>query len=215
MKNLPIGISDFRKMIEEGYIYVDKTKYVYEMIRDSEYIFLSRPRRFGKSLLVSVLEYLFKGEKGLFIDTWIYDKWDWESFPVVRLDMNRLNTEDTDLFKQSLDDEICFLAQQYNINLKRNTYDGRFSELIEDLYYKYNKQVVLLIDEYEKPILDHISDKDKAKQMRDILRQVYTKIKSLDKYLRFVFLTGITKYTKAGVFSTLNNLADISLHEDF
>ncbi|MCX7654165.1 MAG: AAA family ATPase, partial [Fervidobacterium sp.] len=163
MKTLPIGISDFGKIKEKGCIYVDKTRYVYEMIRNSEYVFLSRPRRFGKSLLVSVLECLFKGEKELFIDTWIYEKWNWESFPVVRLDMNRLNTEDTDLFKQSLDDEICFLAQKYNISLKRNTYDGRFSELIEELYYKYNKQVVLLIDEYEKPILDHISDKDKAK----------------------------------------------------
>ncbi|MCX7654415.1 MAG: AAA family ATPase, partial [Fervidobacterium sp.] len=184
MKELPIGISDFRKIKEKGCIYVDKTKYVYEMIRNNEYVFLSRPRRFGKSLLVSVLECLFKGEKELFVDTWIYDKWNWESFPVVRLDMNNLDTSDVDELKKSLIRRLVEIAQDYEISL------SAVYELVVKLSRRYDKKVVLLIDEYEKPILDHISDKDKAKDMREVLRQVYGRIKSMDENLRFVFLTG-------------------------
>jgi len=216
MKDLPIGIIDFNDLIKGNFIYVDKTKYIYEIVKRAKgYYFLSRPRRFGKSLMVSVLEYLFKGEKELFEGTWIYNKWNWESFPVVRLDVNKFNTETPELLKDAIDDEIISISSKYNIELKRSTYDGRFYELIEKLSEKYKKPVVLLIDEYEKPILDHISDKKQAHRMREILRQVYGRIKSLDQYLRFVFLTGITKYTKAGVFSTLNNLNDISLDSPY
>jgi len=216
MKDLPIGVIDFRDLIKGNFVYVDKTKYIYEMVKRTKgYYFLSRPRRFGKSLTVSVLEYLFRGEKELFEGTWIYDKWDWESYPVVRLDMNKITTKSPEKFENSLHDEILSIAKNNEIVLERTNYDDKFYELIEKISEKYNKPVVLLIDEYEKPILDHISDKQKANEMREILRQVYGKIKSLDQYLRFVFLTGITKYTKAGVFSTLNNLVDISFHEDF
>ena len=215
MKKLPKGINDFRELRKWNCIYVDKTEYIYKMVEDNKYIFLSRPRRFGKSLTVSVLEYLFRGEKELFEGTWIYDKWNWESFPVVRLDVNKFSTETPEVLKKAIDDEIFSISSKHDIELNRSTYDGRFYELIQKLSEKYNKPVVLLIDEYEKPILDHITDKQKAHQMREILRQLYGKIKSLDQYLRFVFLTGVTKYTKAGVFSTLNNLADISLHEDY
>ena len=215
MKNLPIGINDFKKIVFGDFIYVDKTKYIYEMVSKNQYVFLSRPRRFGKSLTVSVLEYLFKGEKELFEGTWIYNKWNWEKFPVVRLDMNNINTNTPEKFENSIHERIIKIAKNNEIVLESTNYDDKFYELIEELSIKHSKPVVLLIDEYEKPILDHISDKQKAHQMREILRQLYGRIKSLDQYLRFVFLTGITKYTKAGVFSTLNNLVDISFHEDF
>jgi len=215
MKKLPKGINDFRELRKWNCIYVDKTEYIYKMVEDNKYIFLSRPRRFGKSLTVSVLEYLFRGEKELFEGTWIYDKWNWESYPVVRLDVNSLITDEPINLKSSLNTRLEEIASDYQITLKSDHEVERFYELIRKLSLESGKPVVLLIDEYEKPILDHISDKQKAQEMREILRQLYTKIKSLDQYLRFVFLTGITKYTKAGVFSTLNNLVDISFHEDF
>ncbi|MEN3042004.1 MAG: AAA family ATPase, partial [Fervidobacterium sp.] len=130
MKDLPIGISDFRKLIEKGCIYVDKTKYIYDMIKSNEYVFLSRPRRFGKSLLVSLLEYLFKGEKELFVDTWIYDKWNWESFPVVRLDMNSVTTDEVISLKQSLSERIMEIANEYNITLDSQHEADMFYELV-------------------------------------------------------------------------------------
>jgi len=215
MKKLPKGINDFRELRKWNCIYVDKTEYIYKMVEDNKYIFLSRPRRFGKSLMVSVLEYLFRGEKELFEGTWIYDKWNWESYPVVRLDMNEVDTTSPEDLYTSLSLRLKRIAQDYGVSCVEGTVSDIFYYLVQDISRKYNKPVVLLIDEYEKPILDHISDKKQAHRMREILRQVYGRIKSLDQYLRFVFLTGITKYTKAGVFSTLNNLVDISFHEDF
>ncbi|NPU90019.1 MAG: AAA family ATPase [Fervidobacterium sp.] len=216
MKELPIGVIDFKDLINGNFTYVDKTKYIYELVKRAKgYYFLSRPRRFGKSLTVSVLEYLFKGEKKLFEGTWIYDKWNWESFPVVRLDMNEIDTTSPEDTYNSLFLRLKRIAKDYDVSCVDGTISDVFYYLVQDIGRKYNKPVVLLIDEYEKPILDHISDKQKAHEMREILRQLYTKIKSLDQYLRFVFLTGITKYTKAGVFCTSNNLVDISFHEDF
>ncbi|WP_069292371.1 ATP-binding protein [Fervidobacterium thailandense] len=211
MKKLPKGMSDFRQLREWNCVYVDKTKYIYNMVEDNKYIFLSRPRRFGKSLMVSTLYYLFKGEKQLFEGTWIHDKWKWEEYPVVRLDMNNVETKSTELLEKSLSSRLREVAQSYNLEMTQDTVSEQFYELVSKLSEKSNKPVVLLIDEYEKPILDHISDKRKASQIREVLRGLYGRIKSLDSYLRFVFLTGITKYTKAGVFSTLNNLNDISL----
>ena len=114
MKELPIGINDFRKLVRENFIYVDKTKYIYEMVKKSQYVFLSRPRRFGKSLTVSVLEYLFRGEKELFEGTWIYDKWNWESFPVVRLDFNEIDTTSPEDMQKSVSVRLKRIAQIYD-----------------------------------------------------------------------------------------------------
>ncbi|ODN31213.1 ATP-binding protein [Fervidobacterium thailandense] len=215
MGKLPTGISDFRELRERGCVYVDKTQYVYKMVEENKYVFISRPRRFGKSLTVSVLEYLFKGERGLFEGTWIFDKWDWQEFPVVRLDMNEVDSTSPENLTKSILLKLKRIAEEYGTSCVNGTVSDTFYYLVQDISRKSKKPVVLLIDEYEKPILDHISDKQSAHQMREILRQLYGRIKSLDGYLRFVFFTGITKYTKAGVFSTLNNLVDISFHEDF
>ncbi len=212
MKKLPVGINDFKQIIEGNYIYVDKTEYLYEMTTTGMYYFLSRPRRFGKSLTVSTLYYLFSGQKELFKDTWIYDKWDWEKekHPVIVLDMNRLNTQDIESMRKRLEMILQEHARFYEVQLQDDTIDGKFEQLIKKTYEKTNRTVVLLIDEYEKPILDHITNKRKIEEMRDELRQFYGKIKSLGSCLRFVFITGITKFTKMGVFSALNNLRDIS-----
>ncbi|WP_041082022.1 ATP-binding protein [Thermotoga profunda] len=215
MKKLPIGINDYKQIIEGNYIYVDKTRYLHEMATTGIYYFLSRPRRFGKSLTVSTFYYLFTGEKELFKDTWIYNNWDWEKerYPVVVLDMNRLNTSDIGSMRKRLEMILEEHAEIYGIVLQDDTIDGKFEQLIKKAHEKVKKPVVLLIDEYEKPILDHITNKAKIEEMRNELRQFYGKIKSLGSSLRFVFITGITKFTKMGVFSALNNLTDITFSE--
>ncbi|MCX7654861.1 MAG: AAA family ATPase, partial [Fervidobacterium sp.] len=137
MKELPIGISEYKDLINGNFVYVDKTKYIYDMVKKPKgYYFLSRPRRFGKSLLVSVLEYLFKGEKELFVDTWIYDKWNWESFPVVRLDMNSVTTDEITNFRQSLSERIMEIANEYNINLESQ----HEADMLYELVIKLSKE---------------------------------------------------------------------------
>ncbi|WP_041082027.1 ATP-binding protein [Thermotoga profunda] len=217
MKKLPIGINDYKQIIEGNYIYVDKTRYLHEMATTGIYYFLSRPRRFGKSLTVSTFYYLFTGEKELFKDTWIYNNWDWEKerYPVVVLDMNKIDSTDLETLRESIQMMLLDYSKEYGIEFQTKTVSNRIQELIKNIHLKTSKPVVLLIDEYEKPILDHITNKAKIEEMRNELRQFYGKIKSLGSSLRFVFITGITKFTKMGVFSALNNLEDISYYEKF
>ncbi len=217
MKKLPVGINDFKQIIEGNYIYVDKTEYLYEMTTTGMYYFLSRPRRFGKSLTVSTLYYLFSGQKELFKDTWIYDRWNWEKekHPVIVLDMNKVDSTDLETLRESIHMMLLEYSERYGIEFRTSTISNRIQELVNGIYSKVSKPVVLLIDEYEKPILDHITNKRKIEEMRNELRQFYGKIKSLGSCLRFVFITGITKFTKMGVFSALNNLEDISYYEQF
>ena len=146
VKELPIGVIDFRDLIKGNFIYVDKTMYVYDIVkRPKGYYFLSRPRRFGKSLTVSVLEYLFRGEKELFEDTWIYNKWNWESFPVVRLDVNNVDSTSTYELEKSLSNRFKEIAKLYDIEITQDILSEQFYELIVSLYTKYNKPVVLLL----------------------------------------------------------------------
>ncbi|WGS64878.1 ATP-binding protein [Marinitoga aeolica] len=213
MKKLPIGIQDYKKIIEGNYIYVDKTKYIYELISSEVPIFLSRPRRFGKSLTISTLYYIFKGEKELFKDTYIYDKWDFKEYPIIRLNILLAATDSEERFKKSLTKLIKQEGQRNNVEIIEEDYKFAFDELIIKLSKK--GKVVILVDEYEKPILDNINNKEKAERYREILRDFYVTIKSRDEYIKFVFLTGITKFTKTGVFSALNNLNDISLNRKY
>ncbi|WP_129408570.1 ATP-binding protein [Marinitoga lauensis] len=213
MKKLPIGIQDYKKIIEGNYIYVDKTKYIYDLISSEVPIFLSRPRRFGKSLTISTLYYIFKGEKELFKDTYIYDKWEFKEYPIIRINLLDVATDTEKRFKESLLKIIQEEGQRNNIEITEKDYKFAFNELI----YKLSKKgkVVILVDEYEKPILDNINNKEKAERYREILRDFYVSIKSKDEYLKFIFITGITKFTKTGVFSALNNLNDISLNRKY
>ncbi|ACJ75364.1 conserved protein, with A weak D-galactarate dehydratase/altronate hydrolase domain [Thermosipho africanus TCF52B] len=219
MKGLPIGLQDFSDIVNNNMIYVDKTKFIYDLASSgNKYFFVSRPRRFGKSLTLSVFENLFKGNKELFKDTWIYDKWDFsQTFPVVRINLVGLNCESLEKVQLGLYMQISTIAKKFNLSLKflEKDISYGFKELIQSLSEKLNSRVVVLVDEYEKPVLDNIHKKEKAQRMREFLRNFYSILKEEDSSLRFVFLTGITKFTKMGVFSSLNNLEDISFDDKF
>ncbi len=214
MKKLPIGIQTFSKIIEGGYVYADKTKEALELIENYTYIFLSRPRRFGKSLFVDTLKEIFEGSKELFKGLYIYDKYDFEPHPVIRIDwMGDFKTQ------QSTIDTANWIfsnnQKQLDIQCKNESPAICFAELIQKAYEKYGKKVVILIDEYDKPILDNLDNTTEALQRRDFLRGIYSQIKANDEYIRFAFLTGISKFSKASIFSGLNNLVDISLDAEF
>ncbi|ABR30387.1 ATP-binding protein [Thermosipho melanesiensis] len=213
MKKLPIGVQDYREIVEENYVYVDKTKYLYDLMTSGKFYFLSRPRRFGKSLTISTLYYIFKGEKELFRGTYIYDKWDFKKYPIVRINLLDVATDNEERLKKSLAKIIKLEGERNGIEIKEEDYKFAFNELIIKLSQK--GRVVILVDEYEKPILDNVTNKEKAERYREILRDFYVTIKSKDEYIKFVFMTGITKFTKTGVFSALNNLNDISLNKKY
>jgi len=210
MKRFPIGIQTFRKLIDGNYLYVDKTEYIHRLIVQGSVYFLSRPRRFGKSLLISTLNEIFEGNKELFKYQWIYNSdYAWEKHPVVRIDFSKKMAENKDDLKGFILHQLKNIAGKYGISLERNHYDEAFDELLTKLS-GINK-VVVLIDEYDKPIIDNIENKELAIELREILKGFYTIIKACDEYIRFVLLTGVSKFSKAGVFSGLNNLEDISM----
>ena len=214
MKKLPVGIQTFKEIIKGNYVYIDKTKEVLELIKNYKYVFLSRPRRFGKSLLLDTIKEVFEGNKEIFKGLYICDKYDFEKYPVIKIAFSgNLNKEE--------------LINDITINLKRNQerldveynnindYAINFSELIKNTYQKYKKRVVVLIDEYDKPILDNIDKPEIAKECREILRRLYSQIKTNDEYIRFAFLTGVSRFSKVSIFSGINNLVDISLKSKF
>ena len=210
LKLLPIGIQSFKKIIDGGYLYVDKTRDIYRLITEGEVYFLSRPRRFGKSLLLSTLEAIFLGQRELFKGLWI-DSVDhaWEPHPVIRIDFSQFRVEDAGMLKVKLEERIQEVAVSYGVTCNIGDYQKQFRDLIRQLSDK--GKVVVLIDEYDKPIIDNIEDVEKAGRIRDILKGFYEVLKGLDEYLRFVFLTGVSKFSKVGVFSGLNHLKDITL----
>src|SRR6056297_2872712 len=208
MKRLPIGIQDFRYMMENNYLYIDKTKYLHMLKDRGKFYFMSRPRRFGKSLTISTYDCMFRGEKELFKDTWLYDNWAFEPQPVIRLNMSELDTRDDKTVEEGIKRKLKKLFWENNFQIRTDNMKYMFEDLLEELGQK--KRVIVLIDEYDKPILDHLDDHEMAEKIRTVLRTFYSTLKSSDAYLDFVFITGITKFTKVGVFSTLNNLDDIS-----
>lgn len=216
MKKLPLGIQSFRTIIEGGYVYADKTQYVYDLINNVKYYFLSRPRRFGKSLLLDTIAEAFSGDKGLFKGLYIYDTdFDFLKHPVLRLDMSNISNKTPEDMEVSLSGELYKRIQFEELNISTGIPSDMFKFLIEALYNKYNQRVVILIDEYDKPILDHIDDINTAEANRKILRSFYGILKSMDPFLEFSFITGVTKFTKTSIFSELNNLLDITLLEDY
>lgn len=215
MKKLPLGIQSFSKLIEGDYIYVDKTKDIYGLFAEGgQYYFLSRPRRFGKSLLISTLSELFSGNKELFKGLWIYDKIQWEKHPVIHIDFTKINYETPEALKTSLKKWLDTIAQAYGIALdKGSAYQERFAELIEKL--SVNGSVVVLVDEYDKPIIDFVENREIAEANRKILANFFVILKPADQYLKFAFLTGVSKFSRVSVFSGLNNLRDITLSKQF
>ena len=215
MKPLPIGIQCFADLRKGGYVYVDKTKEIHRMVSVGKHYFLSRPRRFGKSLLVSALEDIFKGNKKLFEGLYIYDKIDWEQHPVIKIDWSKIKRGSAQELEVDLSDYLNQMAEGYEISLKRSFASSKFDELIISLREKAGKKVVILIDEYDMPILDALQKPDVLGGIRDFLQDFYKIIKANDENLRFVFLTGISKFSKVSIFSGLNNLDDITLDREF
>jgi hypothetical protein len=216
IRKLPVGIQDFETLRTENYLYVDKTALLYQMITQGRVYFLARPRRFGKSLLVSTLHAIFKGNKHLFQDLWIgQSDYSWEQHPVVWLDMSAVTNSSAEVFQKSLSYHLDKIAKQYGIKLSSSlALSDRLDELISQLAQN-NQKVVVLIDEYDKPLVDQIHRPEIALENREILKQFYGVLKSQDANLRFVLLTGVSKFSKVSVFSGLNNLEDISLLPDY
>jgi hypothetical protein len=216
MKKLPIGIQTFSEIIEGNYVYIDKTEEAYKLIQEYKYVFLSRPRRFGKSLFLDTLKELFEGNKKLFEGLYIYDKWNWdEKYPVIKISWAG-NFQTLEGLKQVAFD--VFKTNQESLGVicdNVNDPASCFRDLIHRAYKKYNQKVVILIDEYDKPILDVIENIDQAKINREFIKGLYSIIKDNDAYVKFAFLTGVSKFSKASIFSGLNMLTDISLNPKY
>ncbi len=220
---MPVGIQDFKSLREGGYLYIDKTERIYSLLpkgykETAKFppYFLSRPRRFGKSLLLSTIRYLFEGEKDLFKGLWIYDKWDWsELYPVILVSMpNARNIEE---LERRLSKVLIDSAREVSVDIDTDEIDcvNIIRDVVISSNEKYGRKVVILIDEYDRPILDNIEKKEVAKDMRDYLRGFYGSLKDLDEYIKFLLITGVTRFSRAGIFSGLNNLKDISLDPRF
>ena len=194
-------------------MYIDKTREIFELIESGKYYFLSRPRRFGKSLLISTLKYLFQGERELFADLWIEDQHDWQSSPVLHLSFSSIGYKTMGL-SAALDAKVDELAASHEIDLERKVYDQKLAELLKKLSLRENK-VVLLIDEYDKPLVDYITQPEQAEVNRDILKNFFSVIKDADPFLRLFLITGVSKFSKVSLFSDLNHLRDITLVEQF
>lgn len=210
---LPIGIQDFPTIRTEGYVYVDKTEYLYNLITGGKVYFLSRPRRFGKSLLISTLEAIFKNKRPLFNDTWIDTSgYIWTEYPVIRIDMSKADRTSPVKFDESMIDLLEQTASNYNVVINSDKKNAAMVlNFLIDALASNGKKVVVLIDEYDKPILDNLADMKLATVMRDVLRQFYTILKAQDGNLRFVLLTGVTKFSRVSIFSGLNNLEDLTM----
>ena len=212
--NLPLGLQDFRGLIEGGYKYIDKTMYLHRMATTGKYYFLSRPRRFGKSLTVSTLSELYKGSRELFKGLWIEDKWDWSrKHPVIQITLTGSGFVETGL-ESSLHYLLDKQIRERGFQPVQGGISNKFEYLIQES--ARDGKVVVLIDEYDAPIIHFLgTDIDKATGNREILREFYTVLKNNDSYLEFVFLTGVSKFSKTGIFSGLNNLTDLTMHPQF
>lgn len=215
MKPLPIGIQTFRDLIEGNYLYIDKTEKIYRLIKNSKgAYFLSRPRRFGKSLTLSTLEEIFLGNRELFQGLWIYDsEYKWEKHPVIRFDFSKQKANEPDVLIGFINNHLDYIAEAYSVQLTKKEYFERFQELIMKL--SRTEKVVILIDEYDKPIIDHLENTELAVKMREVMKGFFTVLKGNDEYIRFLLLTGVSKFSKAGVFSNLNHLTDITLNDAY
>lgn len=215
MKKLPIGIQTFSELIEQNYLYIDKTKEIQKLFSNGgKYYFLSRPRRFGKSLLVSTLKEIFSSNRDLFKDLWIYDNIKWKKYPVIHIDLSKISYKTPEILEKSLVKMVDKFSREHQVSLTPGGYSkDRFGELIEEVSNK--EKVVILVDEYDKPIIDFVAKPETALKNRDILRDFYGVIKSFDEYIQFAFITGVSKFSRVSVFSGLNNLNDITIDDHF
>ena len=216
MKKYPIGIQDFEKLRRQGYCYVDKTAMIYDLVSYGNYYFLSRPRRFGKSLLVSTLEAYFQGKKELFEGLEIERlETEWKEHPVLHLDLNADNYSSAETLQQRLDLALSMWEGVWGSYAAEQTLSSRFEGVIRRAHEKTGQRAVILIDEYDKPLLQAIGDQSLQDSYRNTLKAFYGALKSMDRHIRFAMLTGVTKFGKVSVFSDLNNLQDISMDERY
>ncbi|GHV46461.1 ATPase AAA [Synergistales bacterium] len=219
LQKLPIGIQTFETIRNDGYLYVDKTKYLIDLIDRGAAYFLSRPRRFGKSLTISTFDALFSGKKELFkglAAEEFFERPDYKTYPIIRLDMSNVTMNmGTDILVSSMMDRMSENAKKLGVEAKGASPGNAFYNLLVSAAEKYNKPVVVLVDEYDSPMLSNIDDANEVEKARRILRDIYMRIKAGGPYIRFVFITGISKFSKVGVFSALNNLKDISMSDDY
>ena len=215
IQKYPVGIQDFGEIRTNGYVYVDKTEFAYNLVEQGKFYFLSRPRRFGKSLFISTLECLFLAKKELFNGLYIEDKWNWEQTnPIIRISFSNIGHKEKGLYR-AIDEQLDKIAESYDIVFREIVICGKFRELIEKLSATRGK-VVVLIDEYDKPIIDYLGDQtEKAIENRDIMKAFYSILKDADPYLKLVFITGVSKFSRVSIFSDLNNLQDITTNEFF
>ena len=211
-KRLPIGIQTFRTIREEGFYYVDKTPWVQRLVEEGTHYFLSRPRRFGKSLFLDTLKELFEGSEALFEGLAIHPHWDWSvRWPVVRLSFGAGNFKEPGYLRVNLAEQLDALEREAQVEPRYDTAPGRLGHLLRTLHRRTGQRVVVLVDEYDKPILDALEVPDLACGNRDDLRGLYAAIKDCDAHVKFVFLTGVSRFSKVSVFSGLNNLDDLTL----
>lgn len=216
IKKYPIGIQNFEKLRQDDYYYIDKTALIYRLVASGQYYFLSRPRRFGKSLLVSTLEAYFGGKEELFKGLAIEElEKEWQKYPVIHLDLNAKKFDETADLIRLVDRQLLVYEQKYGKEDTDETIDDRFVTLIRNICEKDGNRVVILVDEYDKPLLQAIGNTALQDEYRNILKAFYGVLKSMDKYIRFALLTGVTKFGKVSVFSDLNNLQDISMDERY
>ena len=212
MVNYPIGIQTFSEIRNNDFLYIDKTKYIYEITHPGKYVFLSRPRRFGKSLLTSTFDSYFRGCKDLFKGLAIEKlEKDWTEYPVLHFDLSDIKKGTVEDFEENVNSSLASMEEEFGIAKTSDSPGTRLKDLVERIYKKTGKQVVLLFDEYDAPLLTVLHNPERLETMRTELQSFYSPIKKLDPYLRFVFITGITKFSQLSIFSQLNNLNNISM----
>ena len=208
-QRLPVGIQTFSELRENNYLYIDKTEQIQQLLNKGKYFFLSRPRRFGKSLLLSTIKEIYQGNRDLFTGLWIADHWDWnKTHPVIHLSINKLDYQGLGL-ATALQQTLENLAAQHQITLVSTTLKSVFAELLEKLAKQHGK-VVLLIDEYDKPLIDYLDDIPQAKANQQTMKTFYSVLKDSDPYLEFLLITGVSKFSRVSIFSDLNNLFDLT-----
>lgn len=213
MRKYPIGLQDFGKIRKEGFLYIDKTKSIHKLIGSGNYYFLSRPRRFGKSLLLSTIKEIFNGNKKLFEGLWIHDQWNWEQkHPVIHLRFSQIAYKELGLIT-AISRELDLLAAEFDIHLTEDVVALKFRELIRKT--AKHGRVVILIDEYDKPITDYLEDQEKVEENRSIFKSFYSVLKDADEYIRLLLITGVSRFPKVSIFSDLNNLNDITIHRNY